>query len=273
MSLDATTAPSDSRSAMERYAGVRRFTEQLCEPLSAEDCAIQSMPDVSPTRWHLAHTTWFFETFLLSLQSDYRVYDPEYAYLFNSYYNTIGKQYPRPQRGLLSRPGLDEILSYRRYVDEHMLELLRTPDAISDRIAAVLDIGLHHEQQHQELIITDIKHVFSSNPSLPVYRDGAFVETGGAVSPEWLGYDEGIYWIGHGEDTFAFDNESPRHRVFLESFKLSCRLVTCGEYLRFMEDGGYERPELWLSLGWQTAREHAWDAPLYWYRHDGKWYQ
>ena len=273
MSSNAATAPSDSTSIAARFAEVRRFSEQLCEPLSAEDCAIQSMPDVSPTRWHLAHTTWFFETFILSAESDYRVFDPNYVYLFNSYYNTIGKQFPRPQRGFLSRPGLDDILAYRCYVDERIMELLQATDGLADRVAAIVEIGLHHEQQHQELILTDIKHVLSCNPLLPVYRDGAFVETGHTTAPQWLRHDEGIYWIGHGEDTFAFDNESPRHRVFLESSELSDRLVTCGQYLRFMEDGGYDRPELWLSLGWQTVSEQDWDAPLYWYRQDEKWYQ
>ncbi len=273
MHSNSTAVGCDAKSAAARFTAVRQFTERLCAPLSAEDCVIQSMPDVSPTRWHLAHTTWFFETFVLSTSPDYEVFDPHYAYLFNSYYNTVGKQFPRAQRGLLSRPGLDDIRSYRRHVDERMRELLQSTDGMADRLAAIVEIGLHHEQQHQELMLADIKHVLSCNPLLPVYRPGAFAEIDGTAVPEWADYAEGIFWIGHEGNAFAFDNESPAHRVFLESFQVGRQLVTCGEFLQFMEDGGYRRPELWLSLGWQTVCEEEWAAPLYWFQQDGKWNQ
>ena len=273
MSLDASAVPRDSHSGAARFAAVRQFTEQLSEPLSPEDCTIQSMPDASPTRWHLAHTTWFFETFILAAEKGYHAFNPDHAILFNSYYNSIGDQFPRSKRGVLSRPSLVETLAYRRYVDEQILEKLQAPGGVSDRLEAMIEIGLHHEQQHQELILTDIKHAFSCNPSPPVYRDGTFAKSGRTKSTKWLSRDEGIYRIGHDETSFSFDNETPRHYVFLESFKLNRQLVTCGEYLKFMEDGGYTRPELWLSLGWQTVCDQNWEAPLYWYQQKGKWSQ
>ena len=257
----------------ERFRSVRSFSTKICEPLSPEDCAIQSMPDASPTRWHLAHTTWFFETFVLAGQTSYQPFDPQYGYLFNSYYNLVGKQFPRPHRGLLSRPSLEEIRDYRRHVDEQIVECLLSGEGPSDRIAATIEIGLHHEQQHQELMLTDIKHVLSFNPVFPVYREGAFAETDREPGGEWVDFDEGVYSIGHEGDEFAFDNESPRHRVFLETFQLASRLVTCGDFLQFIEEGGYKRPELWLSLGWQVVSEQKWRAPLYWHDNEGQWMQ
>ena len=255
------------------YARVRAFTQRLCQTLSAEDCAIQSMPDVSPTRWHLAHTTWFFETFVLSQRDDYRPFDSEYAYLFNSYYNTVGSQFPRPQRGLLSRPGLARIRDYRQHVDERMDELVRASDGLTDELARVIEIGLHHEQQHQELMLTDIKHVLSCNPLFPVYRAAEATEPAGGGQGGWNQFPEGVYWIGHDGEGFAYDNEAPRHRVFLDAFEIRSQPATCGEYLQFMADGGYERPELWLSLGWQTVGERGWNAPLYWQQGDDGWQQ
>jgi ergothioneine biosynthesis protein EgtB len=268
--MDQQTPAANSAAARlsDRFAAVRGFSEFLCEPLSAEDCAVQSMPDVSPTRWHLAHTTWFFETFVLEPRPGYRVFHPEFNYLFNSYYNTVGLQYPRPRRGLLSRPSLAEVREYRRYVDRHMSALLAGGDLPSDT-ARVVEIGLHHEQQHQELILTDIKHVFSCNPLWPVYREDDLPSADLPAEPRWLKFDEGIYHIGHGGDGFAYDNESPRHRVFLEQFELAGRLVTCGEYLDFISAGGYRRPEFWLSAGWQQVCEHGWRAPLHWVDRDG----
>jgi ergothioneine biosynthesis protein EgtB len=261
-------------SLIDRYLAARRFTEKLCGPLSAEDCSIQSMPDVSPTRWHLAHTTWFFETLVLAEMPDYEVFDPQYGYLFNSYYNTIGAQFPRPQRGLLSRPGLAEVMDYRRYVDEWM-ERLSSNESVrfTEQLAAVTEMGIHHEQQHQELILTDIKHVLSHNPLAPVYRSGKSRQPLWLPAPGWSDFGEGLRWIGHDGGGFAYDNESPRHRVFLEPFAVSNRLVTCGEYLEFIADSGYARPELWLSDGWRTACERSWTAPLYWIEQDGNWLQ
>jgi ergothioneine biosynthesis protein EgtB len=271
--MNDTTQHALTIDLQEQYHAVRRFSQRLCQPLSPEDCTIQSMPDVSPTRWHLAHTTWFFETFLLGQLPDYRAFDPSYEYLFNSYYNTVGKQFPRPQRGLLSRPGLDEIWEYRRYVDQKMADLLAGDAADDQDLRRIVELGLQHEQQHQELILTDIKHVLSCNPLFPAYRAASKPVTGGAVAPEWLDFDEGLYRIGHEGDRFAFDNEAPRHRVLLEAFQLASHPVTNGEYREFIDDGGYQRPELWLSLGWQTVNDHHWQAPLYWTAREDRWRQ
>jgi ergothioneine biosynthesis protein EgtB len=264
-------------SLAKRYQTVRAFTERLCKPLAKEDYVIQSMPDVSPTKWHLAHTSWFFETFILSrLDKKYKSPHAQYNYLFNSYYVQVGKRHARPERGLLSRPTVEEIYEYRRHVDQHMLEFLEHANLGElEEISPVIEIGLHHEQQHQELILTDIKHVFSVNPLFPVYVD---IKHGGSkpsALPEmrWISFPEGLYWIGHDGNGFAFDNESPRHKVYLHPFKLSSRLVTNREYLSFIEDGGYERPELWLSDGWYNVEANNWKAPLYWEKQNGSWWQ
>jgi len=273
MSIDTLNQTPDVGQLADRYRKVRRFSESLAQPLSAEDCTIQSMPDVSPTKWHLAHTTWFFETFVLADRSGYQRFDDRYAYLFNSYYNTIGKQFPRPQRGLISRPGIEEVLEYRRHVDASMLELLRSEPTDDDQLARIVEIGLQHEQQHQELVLTDIKHVLAGNPLQPVYRPGAFSHNDSTPAPQWRDFDEGVYWIGYKGDDFCFDNESPRHRVFLDAFQLSDSLVSCGDYLRFIDDGGYQRPEFWLSLGWDHVNKHGWQAPLYWQQDGDRWTQ
>ncbi|HEX6479691.1 MAG TPA: ergothioneine biosynthesis protein EgtB [Ktedonobacteraceae bacterium] len=262
------------QSFVEQYQSVRGFTEHLCEPLVTEDYVIQSMPDVSPTKWHIAHVSWFFETFLLfPAVPGYSSLHPQYAYLFNSYYNTLGERHCRPKRGLISRPTVKETYQYRRYVDEHVLDLL---EKIDERrlaeLAPIFTLGLHHEQQHQELMVTDIKHVLSCNPLNPVYKAR---EAGSAASVppmEWVSFPEGVYWIGHDGNGFAYDNEGPRHREFVQSFELASRLVTNGEYLEFMEDGGYENPLLWLSEGWATVRAEEWKAPLYWEKRDGEWW-
>jgi len=259
---------------IEQYQKVRRFSEHLCEPLVAEDYVIQSMPDVSPTKWHLAHVSWFFETFLLSpALPDYQSLHPQYAYLFNSYYNTLGERHCRPKRGLISRPTVKETYEYRRYVDEHVLELL---EKIDERqlatLAAIITLGLHHEQQHQELMVTDFKHVLSCNPLYPIYRARTPSSASSITPLEWVSFPEGLHWIGHEGDGFAFDNEGPRHRQFVQSFQLASRLVTNGEYLEFMEDGGYDNPLLWLSEGWATVRAEEWQAPLYWEKRDGRWW-
>jgi len=268
------TQSQSHQNFVEQYQKVRGFTEQLCEPLVTEDYVIQSMPDVSPTKWHIAHVTWFWETFLLSpALPGYKSLHPQYAYLFNSYYNTLGQRHCRPKRGLISRPTVKETYAYRRYVDEHVLDLLEKLDeGRLTALAPIMTLGLHHEQQHQELMLTDIKHVLSCNPLYPSYVDR--VPTGiSSVPPlEWVSFPEGVYWIGHEGEGFAFDNEEPRHRQFVQSFQLASRLVTNGEYLAFMEDGGYENPLLWLSEGWATVQEEEWTAPLYWEKRDGRWW-
>jgi ergothioneine biosynthesis protein EgtB len=244
-----------------RYAAVRALTEQLVQPLSAEDQNVQSMADASPAKWHLAHTTWFFERLVLAQSKDYEVFDPRYDGLFNSYYLGLGMPFPRAQRGLLTRPRADEVLAYRRYVDMDMEKLLIEAD---DSQRALVELGLHHEQQHQELILTDIKHAFFQNPLLPAYRKATLSTVRAAPPLTWCAHKGGLVEIGHAGDGFAFDNETPRHAVMLQPFRLASRLTTCGEYLAFIEDGGYERPEFWLSDGWALSQKENWRAPLYW---------
>jgi ergothioneine biosynthesis protein EgtB len=255
------------------YRAVRGQSELLCAPLHAEDCAMQTMPDVSPPKWHLAHVSWFFETFLLKpLLRDYRAFDPLYAVLFNSYYEGAGAMHPRAQRGGLSRPLLEEVYRYRRHVDEAMMMLLEeAPAAQWPEIAFHTTLGLHHEQQHQELLLMDIKHIFASQPLRPIYK---VAERAAAAAPPAQGWQEfpgGLREIGHDGEAFCYDNETPRHRVYLEPFRLAARPVTNGEYLEFMADGGYERAEYWLSEGWRTVRERGWRAPLYWERDGDGW--
>lgn len=261
----------------QQYHQVRSFSQYLADPLSPEDQCIQSMPDVSPTKWHLAHTTWFFEEFILAkYHPDYQVYHPEFSYLFNSYYNAIGERHPRPQRGLLSRPGVGEIQAYRDYVDEILETWLDTePMDVLPEIYPLLEIGIHHEQQHQELLLTDIKHVLSCNPLYPAYREQDLTTNDSDAAPPmtWVDFDGGTHEIGHQGDGFAYDNESPRHRVLIDSFQLASRLVTNGEYLAFIEAGGYEQPQWWLSDGWATVQAEGWQAPDYWHFRDGQWYE
>lgn len=263
-----------NRFLIDSYRTVREFTEALCKPLCTEDYVIQSMSDVSPTKWHLAHTSWFFETFVLSkINPHYKPPHPQYSYLFNSYYIQVGKRHARPERGLLSRPTVEEVYHYRHHVDQSMLGFLKeSSKAQIEEIAPVIEIGIHHEQQHQELIVTDIKHVFSVNPLRPVYVNLVNPKVSSVPKMNWVPFSVGLYFIGHEGDGFAFDNELPRHREFLESFQLSSRLVTNGEYLEFMEDGGYRRPELWLSDGWHAVEANGWCAPQYWEKIDGGWW-
>jgi ergothioneine biosynthesis protein EgtB len=259
---------------IDTYRNVRAFSEHLCEPLVTEDYVVQSMADVSPTKWHLAHVSWFFETFLLSpALPGYESLHPHYAYLFNSYYNTLGERHCRPKRGLISRPTVEETYQYRRYVDEHVLELLEKIDeGRLAELAPIITLGFHHEQQHQELMVTDMKHVLACNPLNPVYRARVPASASSVPPLEWASYPEGIEWIGHEGEDFSFDNERPRHRQFVQSFQLASRLITNGEYLEFMEDGGYANPLLWLSDGWNTVRAQEWKAPLYWEQRDGRWW-
>jgi len=254
-----------------RLRAIRAFTEQLSAPLSAEDQTIQSMPDASPTKWHLAHTSWFFETFILRpYVAGYRVFNPTYEYLFNSYYEAVGPRHPRPQRGLLSRPGVEEIMNYRWHVTSAMMTLLdgRNGNAPWDDL---VELGLHHEQQHQELLLMDIKHALSMNPTGPAYLPSIAERPSTVLPMEWMGFDGGLVGVGHAADGFAFDNEGPRHRVWLEPFAMASRLVTSGEYLAFIEDGGYRRPELWLSAGWERVNALDWQAPLYWQKSSDGW--
>jgi ergothioneine biosynthesis protein EgtB len=259
----------------ERYGEVRAATMGLAAPLSPEDQLVQSMPDASPTKWHLAHTTWFFETFLLSrFVPGYRAVDERYAYLFNSYYEAVGPRQPRPQRGAMTRPSLDEVRAYRETIDERMEALL---DARLDggEVRDRVELGLQHEQQHQELILTDIHHALWSNPLRPAYAPGPRRAGAGAAgrpgAEGWVSHPGGLVEIGHDGTAFSFDNERPRHRSFLEPFQLARRAVTAGEYLRFVEDGGYRRPDLWLSDGWAAIQQHGWTAPLYWSRGGDGW--
>ena len=312
----------------EQYRTVRALSEKLCDTLTTEDYVIQPMPDCSPTKWHLAHTSWFLETFVLKDRVDgYRSPHPQYDYLFNSYYNAVGARHCRPKRGLISRPTVDDTYKYRAHVDAAMLDFLSTaPASTLAEVEPIITIGLHHEQQHQELMLTDIKFVFWENPLRPAFRpsdvgtlgvDGTLAgmelhsgvndihgrspqnwglggHLDGHAAPEhaFVDFDGGLVWIGYpgpnatspspipmgegagGEGSgFAYDNESPRHQVFLQPFSLGKRLVTAGEYLAFMDDGGYRRPEFWLAEGWTTVQTRGWDAPLYWEKHDGEWWQ
>jgi ergothioneine biosynthesis protein EgtB len=255
----------------QRYDVVRAATIALTEGLTPEDQVIQTMPDVSPTKWHLAHTTWFFETFLLQrFAASYRPFDPTHGYLFNSYYEAVGERHPRPARGLLSRPTVAEVLRYRSAIDAAMQDWLAKADPASLAAAVpVLELGLHHEQQHQELLLTDVKHVLSHNRSMPVYRPRLEAKRPHLGLDGWWDHDGGLVEIGHAGEGFSFDNEGPRHRQYLRPFRLARRLVTAGQYLDFIRDGGYRRPELWLSDGWAAVKERGWTAPLYWVENDG----
>jgi ergothioneine biosynthesis protein EgtB len=268
--------PNDRRELLSHYRSVRSRTETLAAPLSAEDQTVQSMPDVSPTKWHRAHTTWFFETFLLSeLVDDYRPVHPDYAFLFNSYYEQAGPRHARPRRGMITRPGIAEIAEYRAVVDERMTRLIETVDEGRwPRVLERVTLGLHHEMQHQELLVMDAKHALSCNPTGPAYLASAPAREPGTVAPEsWISYDGGLVDIGHRGNDFAFDNEGPPHQVFLRPYRLASRPVTCGAWLEFMADGAYARPELWLSEGWHRVQSEGWDAPLYWDRNEetGDW--
>src|SRR6266545_5283685 len=252
----------------ERYRAVRSFTTALAAPLSEEDCVVQSMPEASPAKWHLAHTTWFFETFVLSrARPDHRPFHEHYGYLFNSYYEALGARHPRPARGLVTRPSLREVQRYREHVDAAMLALLTRRSSLGE-LEFLVTLGLHHEQQHQELLLTDIQHAFSCNPLKPTYREPrvATAEPSDPSPLRWHEHPESLRWIGDdpADRHFAFDNERPRHRVFVDAFSLASRLVTNAEFAEFILDGGYARPELWLSDGWATVCTEQWKAPLYW---------
>lgn len=259
---------------LSRYQKAHGQTENLCACLQIEDYVIQTMPNVSPPKWHLAHVTWFFETFLLKPYfRGYRVYDDQFAYLFNSYYQTVGDPYPRVRRGLLSRPTVKEVYQYRAHVDAAMQELIATAhDSIWPEIMIRVELGVQHEQQHQELLLTDIKHIFACNPLRPAYQQGSSqANNKGAAPMRWMTFVGGTNEIGHIGEGFYFDNEAPRHQTLLQNYSLANRLVTNGEYLEFIHQGGYQRPELWLSDGWYTVQQERWQAPLYWEKHENQW--
>jgi ergothioneine biosynthesis protein EgtB len=255
----------------QRYCEVRSLTEALAAPLSPEDQTVQSMPDVSPTKWHRGHTTWFFEEFVLGPHlPSYEPFHPGFGYLFNSYYEAVGPRHRRDRRGVVSRPGIAEVAAYRRAVDAAVLELLDT--APPERAVELVELGLNHEQQHQELLLMDIKHVLAQNPLDPPYLQGRGARHQSTPAVGWVEHPGGRVEVGAPDAAgFAFDNERPRHEVLLTPFQLATRAVTCGEWLAFMEDGGYERPELWLSDGWAAVSTSGWDAPLYWEPGDGAW--
>jgi ergothioneine biosynthesis protein EgtB len=280
-------ATSEPCSLADHFSRTRAASAALAAPLSAEDCQAQSMPDASPVKWHLAHTTWFFETFILSqYDKEYTPFHPQYGLLFNSYYNALGERHPRPQRGLLTRPPLSDVLAYREHVDARIRALMRRirGEAAEREVHALVELGVHHEQQHQELILTDVKHLLSCSVLRPAYAPVRMASSSQLALPQgWIGYDGGIVRVGHEADSeaghaagaaatrFSFDNETPAHDVLLQPYALARRLVTQGEYMEFMDDGGYERPELWLSLGWDTVRAQQWRAPMYWEGGPGEW--
>jgi ergothioneine biosynthesis protein EgtB len=267
--------PAEAASALaSRYERVRQRTEQLCEPLTIEDQVAQSMPDASPAKWHLGHTTWFFEEFLLRALG-FGAFDAGFRFVFNSYYESVGPRQARPRRGVLTRPTVTETRAYRAHVDQTVLTVLAMPRLLEPRLAAVLELGLQHEEQHQELLLTDIKHLFASQPLPPAYARAASHEREASPDltrpPGFTRHEGGVYIVGHRGPGFAFDNEGPAHAVCLAPYALADRLVTAGEYLTFMEDGGYSRPELWLSDGWELACAQGWEAPLYWERSGAGW--
>ncbi len=295
-------AVASKQHAKERYRTVRETSERICRPLATEDYVVQTMDDVSPPKWHLAHASWFFETFLLiERQPNYSPFHPEYGFLFNSYYEAVGERHPRPRRGLLSRPTVKQVYSYRAHVDEAMFRLIdQASDDTFDRLAPLIELGLHHEQQHQELLVTDIKHILAQNPLRPAYHsahstslpadqaaepaasgsgrhsinqaNGSQRESGAGdadSAEQWIPYPGGITEIGHDGEGFAYDNEGPRHKVYLQPFRLASRPVSNGEYLEFVEAGGYRDPRYWLSEGWAVILEKGWEAPLYWELDDG----
>lgn len=284
LSLPATTGTSSEATAIEagaasghsfrrearqmqaRFLRVRGDTLARVSPLSAEDCCAQSMPDASPAKWHMAHTTWFFETFVLAqFEPGFAPVDPGYRHLFNSYYDAIGSRHPRPQRGLLTRPSLDEVLHYRKRVDERVTTLLDT--ALPARALELIELGIQHEQQHQELLLTDVLHLFAQHPLSPAYRAIDADSASQARAPraaQWLEFDGGLAWLGHQGQGFCFDNERPRHRVWLEPYAVADRLVSCGEYAQFIGDGGYREPRWWLAEGWDWLQRERITQPLYW---------
>ena len=272
ISAHADSAADATSALATRFLHVRAATEKLAAPLSAEDCNLQSMPDASPTKWHLAHTSWFFETFLLErFAPDFKPFHPSFRTLFNSYYNAVGDKHPRHERGLISRPTLDTVIAYRRHVTDAIHALLRSPTMQNAEFAKLMWLGCNHEEQHQELILTDLKHLLSCNPLKPAYQTRWPLTPIESHQPHWLQHNGGLIEIGHQGDGFSFDNEGPRHQVFLLPFELASHPVRHGEFAAFIADGGYRRPELWLSMGWDWVQSNQISAPLYWNAHGDDW--
>ncbi len=262
------------RQLLCHYQHIRKTSQQLAEPLTEEDCLVQSMTDASPTKWHLAHTTWFFETLVLHKQKPrYQWFNASYQHLFNSYYNALGSQFSRPQRGVLSRPNLTEICTYRCHVDTEIEDLLHT-QPLDESALFTLELGIHHEQQHQELLLMDIKHAFSCNPLLPAYSNSELGNDNRAVATlQWQSFDEGVVQIGNGGESFCYDNERPAHKTYRHGFRLAHRTVSNAEYQQFINDGGYQNPLLWHSDGWAFIQEHGIRHPLYWHQRDDQWFE
>ncbi len=258
-----------------RFREVRSFSHYLVEPLEVEDFVIQASEFASPTKWHLAHTSWFFETFVLEkFEEGFDSLHPQYAYFFNSYYLQTGVPFTRAKRGVLSRPTVKEVFEYRGYVNEQLEAFIdRASDEVWDEAAKVIEIGIHHEQQHQELILTDLKYMFGQNPLLPVYREAEYTLNPRVEPINWISFKEQVTEIGNAGNEFTYDNEHPRHRTLVQDFELADRLVTNSEYLEFMNDDAYSRSELWLDEGWSAVNNNEWRAPLYWFKRDGKWMQ
>jgi ergothioneine biosynthesis protein EgtB len=263
-----TPVGTPTLSLTARFGASRALTEQLAAPLSAEDQTAQSMPDASPTKWHRAHTSWFYEEFVLGSQ-DYEPYDGTFRYLFNSYYEAVGPRHPRPERGLVTRPGVEEVGRYRRHVEAAVATLLAMdpPDAV----LTLLELGINHEQQHQELLVMDAKHLLSRHAFGPAIIDRPLEDDVVSAPLAWRGVEGGLHAVGHDGRGFAFDNEGPQHRVFLEDFEIASRAVTVEDWLAFMGDGGYRRPDLWLSDGWYAVQREGWRSPDYWWDVDGSW--
>lgn len=262
---------------IEFYKSVRSASCDLCKPLEIEDYVVQTMSDVSPPKWHLGHTSWFFETFLISrFQKNYKAFNEHFNFIFNSYYESQGEKVYRPVRGTLSRPTVKEVYSYRKYVDGHVCKLIKE---ISDKnwkeVVDIIELGLHHEMQHQELILTDLKHIYATNPLRPAYscaNKTKKLQTSSILPTYYEFFKGGVIEIGHSGQSFSYDNEKPKHKVFIDDFRLQNRLVTCGEYLEFINDGGYSTSTLWLSDGWDVVQKEKWECPLYWEKIDGNWF-
>lgn len=269
---EITTQNQANAELLIRFNEVRAQTLRLCETLETEDFVVQPTMDVSPPKWHLAHTTWFFEVFVLVPHAkDYKLYHPDYPYLFNSYYVAAGERWTRAERGHLTRPTVQEVMRYRQYVEQQMQQFL-AKNEVNAELQYVLEIGLQHEQQHQELLLYDIKYILGHNPLFPEYRRVNQLPKQKAVSNDWLQVGEGTYDIGHRSDGFSFDNEHGRHKVFLHAFKIASGLVTNGEYMEFMMQGGYENPSYWLSDGWDWLSNQPVKAPMYWFNENGDWF-
>lgn len=260
---------------IQKFKTVRAFTEEITDPLEIEDYVVQVTENASPAKWHLAHTTWFFETFLLEKElKDYDPIHPQYSYLFNSYYLQAGVPHCRARRGNISRPTVKQVFEYRQNIDEHVINLINNAaDEQYEKWGPIIEIGIHHEQQHQELLMTDLKYMFSQNPLNPVYKNAERPKAVSIPEISWIGFEEGVYEVGHDGKEFGYDNEFPRHKTYIHDVELANRLVTNGEYLEFMGAGTYSEPKWWLDEGFSTIRDEGWEAPLHWRKIDGEWHQ